>query len=834
MVSQFNPLFNGEQSYLKGVETIENSHKNNYEGFMSVYKWADEKAAQTVIADMDRAIEKGSKVIRKHSMVIRGKQKNPRILDSYMLIGKARFYKRDLFPALETFNYVTQEFPKTDASYEAYIWAAKCQIQIGNAEGALVLLDEVYNNKKVDDGLNPDIHALRGMALVQKGNYEEAVEALDECLASGPSKEMKIRVKFLQGQVYTKMGLRHESSVAFGDAADLKPNDYEMYFKARLYRAKNFDVYMESSKKVYDELEDLLDDEKNKEYQDQIYYAMAEVALQEEEFKKAEIFLKKAIANSKANPEQKALAYLKIGDINFSFKDYVPAAAYYDSAVTTLPTSHPDYKKVQKLNNSLSRLVKNIEVVTLQDSLIMMAGLSPEAQKKKIEDYIDNQKELAEKKRRAQELKELNASLAAASAASTGPTAGGGTGWYFYNTSVRGNGQASFINVWGSRTLEDNWNLKSKGPQGAFGGPGSGDPETETQSAKPIASKGGPSNKVGLDLESMMAQIPNNSFALDTSHLLIQEALINQGQVYQLELKDNKEALKVYEDFMKRYPKTQNTPRVLFSMYRIYSVEKDEKNAQEVKNTMVNDFPESLYTKKITSPEALSASENEKLEIIRKYDDCYGSFSLGDYKKGISKIDNYLTNNTSEFLRAKFLLLKGHCFGKLGKTEEMLVVFNEIKNNYANSQEAALVNSILSQVDDPTAVASNEVFPFKFSETERHKYIIVFPNKGVNANQVRNGVADFNKSFFKFENLQVSNIFLDKARQILIVGTFQNLLKGSQYLESIRDNGKFWGNLPRNNIEIFIISESNLQVLYGSKDTEQYLRYYKLNYEKKK
>lgn len=834
MTSQFNPLFNGEQAYLKGVETIERTHKNQYDTYISVYKWGDEESAQTVYADMDRAIEKGSKVIREHSMVIKGRQKNPSIVQAYLLVGNARFYKRDLFPALETYNYIIQEFPKTDESYEAYIRSGQTQYLIGNYEGALTVLDEVYNNRRVPEKMQPDVDATRAMCLIKKKEFQEAAEALSDGIAKNPSKEMKIRMNFLLGQVNQTLGLRYEASMAYAEVARLRPDDYELYFKARLFRAKTFDVFMESSAKIYKELEELIKDEKNKEYLDQIYYAMAEVALEEEEFRLAEDYLKLAIRNSTTNPEQKALAYLKIGDINFDFRDYVPAAAYYDSAVATLPPSHPDFKEIQKRNNSLGRLVENIQAVELQDSLQMMAGLSPEAQREKIEEYIENQLELQEKKRRQAELKELNANLAAANAGS-GPTAGGSQGWYFYNSGVRGNGRAAFVNYWGSRKLEDNWKQSSRGPAGSFGGPGSTTPEpnaTPEGSGPVTAAAGGGKGTPALDVESMMAQIPSNTFALDTSNLIIQQALINQGQIYQLELDDKPKAVEVYEEFLKRYPKEPSTPRVLFALYRIYMDQGKTEKAEVLKAQLVNGFPESLYTRKIVDPESISASDKVKLEVSATYDKCYTSFAGGKYKTSIAMIDAHLANSQEEFMRPKFILLKGYCYGKMDKQEEMLVEFNAIKNDYPNTPEAALVASVLGQVDNPELVAPNEVFPFTYNEKEKHKYVIVFPNKGVNANQVRNSIADFNKQFYKFENLQVSNIFLDKKRQIMIVGSFNNVVKGKQYLTRIREKGKFWGNLPRKKIQIFIISESNLQKLYGTKDTEQYLRYYKLNYEK--
>jgi len=91
MTSKYNPLFNGEEAFLAGVQKIETGWNDDFSSVLAVYKWPDEQAATAVVADMDRAIEKGVKVIQAHSMYIGNSQKNDYIDDSYILMGKARF-----------------------------------------------------------------------------------------------------------------------------------------------------------------------------------------------------------------------------------------------------------------------------------------------------------------------------------------------------------------------------------------------------------------------------------------------------------------------------------------------------------------------------------------------------------------------------------------------------------------------------------------------------------------------------------------------------------------------------------------------------------------------
>jgi len=112
LTSHYNIYFNGEQSFLKGIERIDNSFQNNYSQILSVFNYVDADLASQVKPQMDRAIQKATKVITLHSIKVKpeidkenlSKQEiefleqpeyNIWVDDSYLLMGKAQFYKRD-------------------------------------------------------------------------------------------------------------------------------------------------------------------------------------------------------------------------------------------------------------------------------------------------------------------------------------------------------------------------------------------------------------------------------------------------------------------------------------------------------------------------------------------------------------------------------------------------------------------------------------------------------------------------------------------------------------------------------------------------------------------
>ena len=322
-------------------------------------------------------------------------------------------------------------------------------------------------------------------------------------------------------------GNRYEASTHFRKVVDLKPNDYDLLFSAQLKRALNFDVDMESSEVVYNELERMLKDDKNIDLRDQIYYVMALIAIEDEDYERAEEFLDKSVRVSTTNKAQKGVSFTKRAELSFMFKEYVDAQAYYDSAYISLPPAHEKYPEVEVRKNSLTDLVENLNIVATQDSLQRLANMSLARQREVIEDYIVWLKDEEERLMRERELAELNAELASQSQSQDGgPQVGGGRGWYFYNSGVRSNGISTFAKRWGSRDLEDNWRQKTKSAKVLA----EQDIAVEGDSASTGNGLGNaPVGGQKYDPEYYLAQIPKDSADMAASNKLILDAYIALG-----------------------------------------------------------------------------------------------------------------------------------------------------------------------------------------------------------------------------------------------------------------------------------------------------------------
>src|SRR5699024_8810565 len=71
------------------------------------------------------AEEKATKAIQRHSMIIRGTERNPQMVHAFFLLGKARYFDQRYFPALEAFNYILERFEDDELLQTVKIWREK-------------------------------------------------------------------------------------------------------------------------------------------------------------------------------------------------------------------------------------------------------------------------------------------------------------------------------------------------------------------------------------------------------------------------------------------------------------------------------------------------------------------------------------------------------------------------------------------------------------------------------------------------------------------------------------------------------------------------------------
>jgi tetratricopeptide (TPR) repeat protein len=836
MVSAFNPLFNGEQALLKAKQSLEQSHEEDYNQLLPVFLVGDEQSASAIKPDLEKAIEKGSKVISQHSMLIKNRQKNDLIDDSYMLVGKARFYDRDYLKALETFNYVIQEFSSNaEARLEAELWAARTETALENYITARQRFERIYRDEDLPKKLKDDVYAAYAQLEIDRGRYSNAYQLISQAIDKSKEKEQKRRWLFIAAQLQTRLGNDYDASLLYKEVIKLNP-PYEMLFNAQLARARVYDVDLQDPENVYDELRDMLKDEKNFDNRDKIYYVMAQVAEKLDDPERVVEYLNKSIRVSTQNAEQKALSYLWLAEINFEEKQYLDAQAYYDSTFSNLPKDHPRYDRVKALKESLGKLVENLNTIRLQDSLQNLAGMSEKqrlAVAQKIIDQIKEEEAQKELERQRQEMAQLAFNTGNSSSA-LGGIAGSGSAnkdFYFYNPTLRSTGVSAFAQRWGNRKLEDNWRRKNKATNA--GNSGSSSANNASAQGDNASAKEDPR----FDPETYLQNIPETEEELAASDEKIQNALLDNALLYKEEILDLFAAASSLKEILERYPQYENKAKVWYILYRIYKVQEDPNETQRYKKLILDNYPNSEFAYLIRN-EGKEKKEVDASLVKELYVEAYQAYEAKRYRESETKAEKGFKNYPESEYGPRFLLLQALSRGYLKDEKAFADLLQQVVARYPNTEAATKASAILKKIDPKSQPGQqnpeNQEEPsvqYRKNFSAMHRYVVLFPNQKASANQITIKLTDFNKKYYPNDPLRAKSFLMGGEYQLITVSGLPNRGRALQYLKTLKNQKTLEAELLSVDYKQFVISNPNFSEFYTQKDTEGYMKFFKENYK---
>jgi len=462
--TRYNWYFNANENYKAGVKKLQEQHKDDFNQLLRIYPLGTKTEAQAVAPQMDKALKKCAKAISKHSMLIKGKEHNRWIDNSYLLIGKSYFYKQEYIKAIEAFRLVSRQFVGDITSYEAFIWLINTYVEVKDFGSADLVIENVLMDETFPLELNPRLSLALANYHIAVKDYDLAIEELNAALPSIKKKREKSRYLYILAQLYSMQDNYAEATNYFTKVIRTSP-DYEMVFNAKINRARSFDTSAGGSDVIFAELQKMLKDDKNKEFLDVIYFGLAELNNRQNKLNEAVPLYQKSVSTSVKNDAQRALSSVILADIYYDQQNYRPAQAYYDTAVAYMNPQNLRYKSAQQKQITLTELISNLNTIETQDSLQRVALMSENDRLAFIDDLI---RKVEEEERKEKELENQRRSDNSffndplKSQNSFNPNQNRGGGWYFDNPNTLSFGFSEFNRKWGKRKLEDDWRRSNK------------------------------------------------------------------------------------------------------------------------------------------------------------------------------------------------------------------------------------------------------------------------------------------------------------------------------------------------------------------------------------
>ena len=859
--THYNYFFNARERVKQGAATLATSHQDKYDHLISIFKYGTANSAKAIFPDMDEAIKKASIAIQRHSIYAKSKhdpklaERNKWIDDCYLVIGQAQFYKHDFWTAIETFQYTSSEYKEGDVRYDALIWLTRSYLELGKLTDAEYLLDYLKNEKAFPVRLKGDFAATSASFYLQRNNIPMAIEEMAHAAAYTKKKDTRARYYFILGQLMQKQDSLQGAFAAYTKVIKLNP-PYELAFNARIRRARCFDSNSLNAEAVKRELNKMLRDDKNKEYLDQIYFALAGIAQQEKKEAEAISLLNLSVASSSGNANQKALSYKALGDIYYDRPDYLPASDYYDSCITSLSNDHPDYYEILQRRNSLERLVKNLKIIMLEDSLQGLSRLSEAERAVKIDEVIARETAEAERIKKAQDDKQQmeeqqvleEKKIKSQPRNFSGPSITQSGAWYFFNATSLSAGVKEFMKKWGFRKLEDNWRRADKISETAA------TEEESTSSAGSVDSLADMQKfmqdsisklDAGKRKEAYLKSIPSGDTQLKESNARLTEAYYNVGIIYKEQLGIFKESIKSFETLDDHFPDNKYKLPSYYNLYRLYIAINDSVGAAKYKDFLVKNYPESEYSKLILNPNYFADARKKTAVLQVFYENTYRAYQNGQYEDVIERkilADTLFPKNNP--LAGKFALLRALAIGKSQPIANFELALSDVVRSFPKDTVSVRANEILvfvkshkqdTPVNDTLKNAQmNELIDstaYSYAPDSPHMFLILARKSGIsNMNDAKNKLISFNNVNFAEATLKIHNGNLDLSWQYISVSGFNNKEGAMNYFKDISKDATLVTLLEESSTQFFVISPDNLTQLAQTKDVQKYAMFFQDKY----
>ncbi|MFN5295491.1 MAG: tetratricopeptide repeat protein [Flavobacteriales bacterium] len=866
MTGHYNGYFNANELVVKGANTLAANHKDDYDKILPIFLYGTPEEAKALYPDMEKAIAKCEKVISRHTIKDDSNEdkKHPEfnkwIDDNYMVIGQAYFYKQSYYKSADIFQYVNRKFKKPEASVKSNTWLAKTYVEdkeYGKAIQALVRAEGDVDNDKVDNKLRAEYHLAYADAYLHQKKWEKAATELENSLKYIDRKKDKARPHFILAQLYQQMN-RSSDAITHYEAVVHSRAPYELEFHARINKALSYSRTGGSSGEIQKELFKMLKDEKNADYADQIYYALGDIAWEEQRREDAINFYQKSIESNTTNAKQRAKAFLRLADLYFDDRSYALAQLYYDSTLTKIDEKHERYAMIKARAESLTELVGHLEAIALYDSLNVICALSPDELDKKVKQMAEQMAVAMEQQRLEDERRAEQARQAAAESGISGT-------FWCYNEELRENGRNTFSDEWGDRPLKDYWRLQSKLAE-SFG-PGEEVVAVEEAAADSSGAVSDDKYKTP-SADELKSSLPCADDAnMKSIKKAAAEGYYNAGVVYKEKLDDDDNAISTWEELLANMDESSYHPTTYYQLFRTWLAKEGTKgyvknpfcescNSKYWGDEIKTRYPNSDWAMLVDNPGYLDIQDMKKAKENEAYQIAYGYYTGRSYGRAKNYCDSVITADPQNRLLCKYKLLRAICVGysdaPFGVKENYQAELNRLVQECTGTEEAARADQLLRvltagdeintsaplqtnpsmpsdslmQTTPPGDSLAADDGPYIFDANAEHYLAVLMPVSGSDINTAKAAVADFNLMFFNSMQLRVTNNLLDKDHHMLLVKSFKKPEDAKQYHGAFIGDTDKLATLNVDGNHVFLISKQNYIALFKGKDYQLYLDFF--------
>ncbi len=484
----YNTFYNARQVFDKGYKALTQAQAPiDRVRYLPIYQRTSGSGSR----EFDSAVLKSADLLRNHP-------DSKWVDDALLLIGKSYFYQENFVGATQKFREVIDL--NSSLQDEAVFWLARSLITSGALDEAEKEILFALAKEDVNKKWSSQFGLLMAELKIKLSSWKEASDYLSSSLGEVKDKMIAGRAQFLLGQVLEQQG-RYEEAIAAYEGVNKFTPPYELQYAAGFSAVRVQGKHLDAEKALA-KLKKMERDDKN--FSNLAELQLLRARIWQDNGRDSESFDIYHQLLYDANPIGNA-ASLK-GRIHYALgelyrdvdKDFVMAAAHFDTASASLETSTGARSRIRSSSYSATQIQYAPEAITDANQLktsylkfagvfkeiarfdsLLWLGLMPEDEfqakileirKQRAAEQAEKQRLLAERQR-AQSFE--NGAVAADVNSNYGlppgkivpginDTEGVYDGYLFHKNPVRlQEGRTKFDMTWGKRALAPNWRRSS-------------------------------------------------------------------------------------------------------------------------------------------------------------------------------------------------------------------------------------------------------------------------------------------------------------------------------------------------------------------------------------
>lgn len=870
--AKYNTMYNGQVAFETGVDAQMSGHKDDYTQMLPMYECQKKETQSLGASNYETAILKSEKAIKVHSIKRRPtmnpnkrkteKQKefakrkefNPYLWRAWFLLAESQFRKGEFIEASATWNYIIRLYAtQPNIVQVARARLARCYIALEWPYDAEDVIRRIGRDS-LSYGAAKEKTETEAAYYVLTGEYDKAIPLLQKTIKNTRGRLHRARLNYLLGQLYRETGNTEMAYKSLAKVVRANP-PYEMAFNARVLQTEV--MGKGKYKQMIRRLKRMARDENNKDFLDQIYYAIGNIYLTVPDSANCIASWEKGVEESTQGGPAKAMLLLKLSNLYWDKEDYINAARTYALCVSILNKENDEYKETERRSKALQPLAPHLEAVKLQDSLQALAKL-PEAEylaaiDRVIEALKKKEKEEAKRAAQAEDRAETQANRQNLAAAAASQTRTGGTtrgAWYFYNATTVMSGKQQFRKIWGERKNEDNWRRSNKTilagdefDEYATDSVSMDDDAVQDEALDPDQALKDSLANDPHRREYYLKQIPFTEEQLELSNVTIQDGLYNGGILLQESVENFPMAKRTLERLMRMNPDYENMPNVYYHMFLLCGRMGLWDEADGYRQKLIETFPESEQAKRLANPNYERLARDGKHLEDSLYQASFKHYMANEYADVHRNYEEHTRDFAEGPHRARMMFVEAMSLLYSGDRAGFLSLLKEVVQKYSKEEISELAALIVKGVQDGRLLqdgpwdatgiwgrrsrdfgegGADSIPELTEERLTNYAFVLAYPTGSLDEDQLLFEVARYNFTAFMVRNFELEISDLAGVSMLAVRGflnydevhAYAQKLYGDEHMRKVLDG-----------IRSILIAEDNLKLLgvdYSFDDYENF------------